>query len=163
MFNLINVIANAGKSLGFDGDKDDGDKAELVRKEITGHDIEGADGVELEVVKDKVVLKGKGLSQAAKEKLLMAAGNIKGVASVEDKMIAAKKEAAGRFHTVKSGDTLSKIAQDQYGKASAYPKIFEANKPMLSHPDKIYPGQLLRIPGDDDGGAFKGKPGSFKK
>jgi nucleoid-associated protein YgaU len=45
-----------------------------------------------------------------------------------------------------SGDTLSKIAKEAYGDANAYMKIFEANKPMLSNPDKIYPGQKLRIP-----------------
>ncbi len=44
------------------------------------------------------------------------------------------------------GDTLSAIAKKYYGDASKYPKIFEANKPMLSDPDKIYPGQKLRIP-----------------
>ena len=51
-----------------------------------------------------------------------------------------------RFVTVKKGDTLSAIAKAEYGNANAYMKIFEANKPMLSHPDKIYPGQVLRIP-----------------
>ena len=50
------------------------------------------------------------------------------------------------FYTVKSGDTLGAIAQRHYGKASQYMKIFEANKPMLEHPDRIYPGQVLRIP-----------------
>ena len=50
------------------------------------------------------------------------------------------------FYTVKSGDTLSKIAKDQLGSANRYPEIFEANKPMLKHPDKIFPGQVLRIP-----------------
>jgi nucleoid-associated protein YgaU len=47
---------------------------------------------------------------------------------------------------VVKGDTLSAISKSQYGNANAYMKIFEANKPMLTHPDKIYPGQLLRIP-----------------
>ena len=50
------------------------------------------------------------------------------------------------FVTVKKGDTLSAIAKVQYGDANKYNKIFEANKPLLSHPDKIYPGQVLRIP-----------------
>ena len=50
------------------------------------------------------------------------------------------------FYTVKSGDTLGKIAQQQYGSASKYTVIFEANQPMLKDPDKIYPGQSLRIP-----------------
>ncbi len=50
------------------------------------------------------------------------------------------------FYTVQKGDTLSAIARTQYGDANAYPRIFEANKPMLDSPDKIYPGQVLRIP-----------------
>jgi len=51
------------------------------------------------------------------------------------------------FHTVVKGDTLSAIAKKTLGSANKYMAIFEANKPMLSHPDKIYPGQVLRIPG----------------
>jgi nucleoid-associated protein YgaU len=50
------------------------------------------------------------------------------------------------FHTVVKGDTLSAIAKKTLGNANRYPEIFEANKPMLKHPDKIYPGQMLRIP-----------------
>ncbi len=52
------------------------------------------------------------------------------------------------FYTVKKGDNLWKIAEAQYGKANGAKNniIFEANKPMLTHPDKIYPGQVLRIP-----------------
>ena len=48
--------------------------------------------------------------------------------------------------TVERGDTLSAIARKVYGNTNAYNKIFGANTPMLAHPDKIYPGQLLRIP-----------------
>ena len=51
-----------------------------------------------------------------------------------------------QYHDVVRGDTLSAIAKKFYGDANKYPVIFEANKPMLSHPDKIYPGQKLRIP-----------------
>ena len=51
-----------------------------------------------------------------------------------------------KTYTVKSGDTLSKIAKEFYGNANKYQQIFEANKPMLKDPDKIYPGQVLRIP-----------------
>ena len=51
-----------------------------------------------------------------------------------------------KIHEVTAGDTLSKIAKEFYGNANEYPRIFEANKPMLTHPDKIYPGQNLRIP-----------------
>ena len=54
--------------------------------------------------------------------------------------------AGGRTYTVKSGDTLSAIAKEHLGSANDYMKIFEANKDQLSDPDKIKPGQVLRIP-----------------
>lgn len=54
--------------------------------------------------------------------------------------------AAGKTYTVKSGDTLSKIAKDHLGDANAYMKIFELNKDQLNDPDKIKPGQVLRLP-----------------
>lgn len=59
---------------------------------------------------------------------------------------AAEYEWSSKTYTVQKGDTLSKIAKEVYGSAGKYPIIFEANKPMLAHPDKIYPGQVLRIP-----------------
>lgn len=59
---------------------------------------------------------------------------------------AATQQPESKFYQVKPGDTLSKIAKEFYGEANAYGAIFEANKPMLSDPDKIYPGQVLRIP-----------------
>ncbi|MBK0058997.1 peptidoglycan-binding protein LysM [Pseudomonas sp. S44] len=96
---------------------------------------------------DKVILKGEVASQEEKEKIILAAGNIAGVASVDDQITVTGPVAqAARFVTVKKGYTLSAIAKAEYGDASKYQKIFEANKPLLSHPDKIYPGQVLRIP-----------------
>ena len=81
------------------------------------------------------------------KKLCCAAGNVSGAAKVDDQLtVAASGSAASTYHTVKSGDTLSKIAKEAYGDANIYMKIFEANKPMLSNPDKVYPGQVLRIP-----------------
>ena len=59
---------------------------------------------------------------------------------------AAAPAAAGRTYTVKSGDTLSKIAKEHLGDANAYMKIFDANKDQLTDPDKIKPGQVLKIP-----------------
>ncbi len=55
--------------------------------------------------------------------------------------------AEERSYVVVKGDTLSKIAQKFYGKASAWPRIHEANKDVIKDPDRIYPGQKLRIPG----------------
>jgi nucleoid-associated protein YgaU len=54
--------------------------------------------------------------------------------------------AGARTYTVKSGDTLSKIAKEHLGDANAYMKIFDANKDQLSDPDKIKPGQVLKLP-----------------
>jgi len=54
---------------------------------------------------------------------------------------------SAKTYTVKSGDTLSKIAKEHLGSANDYMKIFEANKDQLSDPDKIKPGQVLKIPG----------------
>lgn len=84
--------------------------------------------------------------QATREKIVLCAGNVAGVASVKDMMSVDKSEPAAQYYTVKSGDNLSKISKQFYGDPNKYMKIFEANKPMLSHPDKIYPGQNLRIP-----------------
>ena len=53
---------------------------------------------------------------------------------------------AASTYTVKAGDTLSKIAKTELGDANAYMKIFEANKDQLTDPDKIKPGQVLKIP-----------------
>jgi nucleoid-associated protein YgaU len=84
---------------------------------------------------------------ATREKAVLAAGNVEGVAAVDDQMtveVAAADPA--QYYTVVKGDTLSKIAKQYYGDAGKYPRIFEANQPLLTHPDKIYPGQTLRIP-----------------
>jgi len=59
---------------------------------------------------------------------------------------AAPAAAAQKTYTVKAGDTLSAIAKAELGSAAAYVKIFEANKDVLSDPDKIKPGQVLKIP-----------------
>ena len=75
-----------------------------------------------------------------------AAATSHGVAAVNDMLVVKAPEPESQWHTVVSGDNLSKIAKKFYGDANKYPVIFEANKPMLKHPDKIYPGQLLRIP-----------------
>jgi len=97
---------------------------------------------------DKATLKGFANTQAAREKAILAAGNVEGIASVEDHINVADAAPEAKFYTVKSGDSLSKIAKEFYGDPMKYPQIFEANKPMLSDPDKIYPGQTLRIPGE---------------
>ncbi len=120
-------------------------KTELSALGLTGKDVH------LKLRGDTVVISGKARDQETLEKLILAVGNIKGIARVELAEDAgtetpAPTAATPLFHTVQKGETLSAIAQKYLGKANRYPEIFEANKPMLSHPDKIYPGQTLRIP-----------------
>lgn len=95
-----------------------------------------------------ITITGEAQDQSTREKVVLALGNVKGVSQVDDQMtVPASEEAnAAVFHTVQSGDTLGKIAKQHYGNAGKYPVIFEANKPMLSDPNKIFPGQVLRIP-----------------
>jgi nucleoid-associated protein YgaU len=84
--------------------------------------------------------------QATREKIVLCCGNVAGVAQVKDMMSVDQSEPEAQYYTVVSGDTLSKISKQYYSDPNKYMKIFEANKPMLKDPDKIYPGQLLRIP-----------------
>jgi nucleoid-associated protein YgaU len=93
-----------------------------------------------------VTVSGVAADQATKEKVVLCCGNVEKVATVNDMMTVATPADESKYYTVVKGDNLSKISKQFYGDPNKYPKIFEANKPMLSHPDKIYPGQLLRIP-----------------
>jgi nucleoid-associated protein YgaU len=84
--------------------------------------------------------------QATREKIVLCCGNVSGVGLVKDMMSVDRSEPEATYYTVVAGDNLSKISKAQYGDPNKYMKIFEANTPMLKHPDKIYPGQVLRIP-----------------
>ena len=167
---LFSFISTAGEKL-FGGSQID---ENAVREHILslGLKLSSLSVIAFQLEK-KVAVIGRAATLEDKEKAILAAGNIKGVEQVDDRLrvvaaepIAAATTAAtppadvadttadlsaaelptAQFYTVKSGDTLSAIAKREYGSASAYPQIFEANRPMLSHPDKIYPGQVLRIP-----------------
>ena len=107
-----------------------------------------ADGlsVEFDGATGSVTVAGVAADQSTKEKIVLCCGNVTGVSQVNDMLTVSEPADESRYYTVVKGDTLSAIAKTQYGNANAYMKIFEANKPMLNHPDKIYPGQLLRIP-----------------
>ena len=151
---LFSFIKSAGKKLGLGGD-DEAPDVEAVKKELSSHDL-GTDKVDVAVEGDKIVLSGTVKDQSAFEKAVVAVGNTLGISQVEaSELKVAETPAAApvaarepAFYTVKKGDNLWKIAEAQYGKGKGAKNtvIFEANKPMLSHPDKIYPGQVLRIP-----------------
>lgn len=113
-------------------------------------------------------------TEADRPRILEVLSGIDGIGKVDDHMLVAKPmpepqpapaaepepeaaEAApensdegGRSYTVISGDSLWKIAEAMYGNGSKYPKIFDANRDILDDPDKIFPGQVLRIPDLDD-------------
>ena len=93
-----------------------------------------------------VTVAGVAPDQATKEKVVLCCGNVANVSAVSDLMTVSDSSPESEMYVVKSGDTLSKISNECYGTANKYTQIFEANRPMLSSPDKIYPGQVLRIP-----------------
>lgn len=93
-----------------------------------------------------VTVSGAAADQASREKIVLCCGNVGSVEHVNDQLTVDAPSEEARYYTVKSGDTLSKISKEMYDDANKYNVIFEANKPMLKNPDRIYPGQMLRIP-----------------
>jgi len=170
---LFSFVKSAGRKVGLFGGSDAAEAAEVAKaavqasqqlandaerlvaeREALALDITAAIGsygvqiTDLAVVfdGDKVTLTGTAPSQEAAEKAILIAGNTDGVGSVQSDLIVEVPAPAAIHHTVVSGDSLSKIALVQYGNMQLYTHIFEANQPMLKHPDEIYPGQVLRIP-----------------
>ena len=119
--------------------------AARLKQQLEQHGLE-VDGAEITIDGETVKIAGKVANQATREKVILALGNNEGIAAVDDQLEVTQTEPEATFYTVVSGDTLSKIAKEHYGNAGKYMVIFEANKPMLSDPNKIYPGQVLRIP-----------------
>ncbi len=106
----------------------------------------GVENFSLDLQEDTVFVYGQVESQSDREKIILTLGNVTGIAAVDDRISVSNPTPEAVFYEVQKGDTLGKIAKHHYGNAMKYPVIFEANKPMLEHPDRIYPGQMLRIP-----------------
>jgi nucleoid-associated protein YgaU len=105
-----------------------------------------AEDVEVRFDDGVATVTGKAESTKVRQNIVLAIGNIEGVARVDDRMEVERTEPEAALYTVQKGDTLSAIAKAHYGEAGRYREIFEANRPMLKDPDLIYPGQVLRIP-----------------
>lgn len=113
----------------------------------TVHDLGlDVDNLAISITGDVATVSGSANDQATREKIILVVGNSTGIATVDDRLTVENPEPEARFYTVEKGDSLSKIAKAMYGNPMKYPDIFEANKPMLKDVDKIYPGQVLRIP-----------------
>ena len=144
MLGMIPFVKAAGKAVGriFKGKAAE----ETLKKEVEDYGL-NTDGVDIKVDDEGIVtVAGEAVSQEMKEKIILAVGNVEGVGGVKDEAGSGLGGRESQFHTVVSGDSLSAISKKYYGTWKLYPEIFEANKPMLSDPNKIYPGQVLRIP-----------------
>jgi len=151
---MFDFVKGVGKKLGF-GSEEAAPTADTLKQELDSHKL-GTDDVQVVVKGDTAVLKGVVKDQSIFEKTVIAVGNTLGVSKVQADELqvtpepgkAAAPAKQPTFYTVQKGDNLWKIAEKSYGKGKGAKNtiIFEANKPMLTHPDKIYPGQVLRIP-----------------
>ncbi|MQR01987.1 peptidoglycan-binding protein LysM [Glaciimonas soli] len=121
--------------------------ADAITANIAANNLT-ADGllVAFDAKSSTVTVQGEAADQATKEKILLCCGNVHGVTVVTDEMSVTAPSDPSEYYTVVSGDNLSKIAAHYYGNANDYPKIVDANQPMIVNADKIYPGQSLRIP-----------------
>ena len=142
---LFDFVRNAGtellKRVGAGAHPDSED---LVK---STHDLGlSIQNLDVRVDGDTAIVSGKASNQAEREKVILAVGNTKGIAHVEDRVDVETPAPQSTYYEVKKGDTLSKIAKRHYGDAKQYPRIFAAHRPMLKDPDLIYPGQVLRIP-----------------
>ncbi len=145
---LLDFARDVGRQI-FDTDAEAADNIkqhlEISMTGIRNIDVQFDDGV--------ATLCGDCDSQAIKDQAILIAGNIKGVERVVADELTALEPAPGDvakevIYEIKSGDTLGGIAKHFYGKASQYMRIFEANREIIADPDKIYPGQKIRIPLD---------------
>lgn len=120
-------------------------RAAALASQVVSHGIQ-VENLDIVVDDDAATVYGQVETTSAKEKVILIVGNTAGIATVDDRISVIVPEPEATFYTVQEGDSLSKIAKEQYGDMMKYPVIFEANKPMLTSPELIYPGQVLRIP-----------------
>ena len=145
---LFDFAKDVGRQL-FDTDDEAADNIkqhlEIKLSGIKNLDVKFDDGV--------ATICGECVNEATRTSALLIAGDIKGVEKViaDDLTFPEPKEEDKEkveFYEIVSGDTLGGIAKKFYGKASLYTRIHEANKELIPDPNKIYPGQKIKIPID---------------
>ena len=145
---LLSFVKSVGSKI-FGSSEAQAAPADELKKEAAKYGLD-VSKVDVHVDGDKVKVTGAAMSPEQAEKIILAMGNTMGVAQIDNQLSTPKELVApeSKFYTVHKGDTLWKTAEEQYGKGKGakHTIIFDANRPMLSHPDKIYPGQVLRIP-----------------
>jgi len=134
-----------GKSDAMAASFDESKKAAGIEAYVKGLGLE-IDDLDIRCDDGVATITGTAKNQASREKVILAVGNIADVGQVQDDIKVSDGSSESGMHVVVSGDTLGKIAKEYYDDASKYPIIFDANKPMLKDPDKIFVGQVLRIP-----------------
>lgn len=150
---LFDFASNIGRKL---FDKEDVN-AENAIKEMIEKDNPGVTDLEVKVDEGVCTLCGKAATRASFEKVVLMAGNVMGISEVKademeimvkatDVMKQLDAEDDVTYYIIESGDTLSGIAKRFLGDAMKYPDIFEANREVIYDPDKIFPGQKIRIP-----------------
>ena len=145
---FLDFVSSVGENLFGGGVESDQERSAKLENHVRKLGLE-VQQLRVDVENDVATVSGRVESQAEREKILLAVGNTEGIARVDDQIEVAKQEPEAQYYTVVKGDSLSKIAKEFYGDAMKYPVIFEANQPMLTNPDLIYPGQVLRIPPQD--------------
>ena len=141
---LFDFVKEIGSKL-FNRDEE---AAEKIKKHIEANNP-GITGLGVSFSKGVVSLSGQAASAEAMEKAVLLAGNVQGVTQVNaTELQAPPAKEKVEYYIIKKGDTLSAIAKQYYGKASEYPRIFEANREVIKDANLIYPGQKIRIPLD---------------
>ena len=147
---LFDFVQDVGRQL-FDTDAE---AADNIRQylEVKTH---GLSNLDVQFDDGTVTICGDCKNQAVRDQAILIAGNVQGVSKVVADDLRAPEpkpeepEEKAEIYEIVSGDTLGGIAKRYYGNASKYTKIFEANKDIISDPNKIYPGQKIRIPLDN--------------
>ena len=147
---LFDFVKDVGRQI-FDTDAE---AADTIKQhlEIKTH---GLSNLDVQFDDGTVTICGDCATEAVREQAVLIAGNIQGVSKVVADDLKAPEAAPeapaekAEIYEIVSGDTLGAIAKRYYGNASKYVKIFEANKDIISDPNKIYPGQKIRIPLED--------------